>query len=185
MLQSRDSECSPGQSLPPSDGEGLLHCLWRLLTPPPQVLLHFVHCWFHSLQPPSTEIRQILTSGPSDKIGLQITSCHVFDQLRSPAELCSGSICLYPAPGSGPSHVSKHTGRLLLCNLKVLTLLEINTVTMGTLPSTNHHQPIHPHTVNRYNCKLTRLSKNSITAKVEAGHANDDVVSGRLIIFNN
>ena len=49
-----------GQSFPPSEGEGELHCRKRDWTPPSQVLLHFVNHSLHSPQPPSTAIRQIM-----------------------------------------------------------------------------------------------------------------------------
>ena len=53
LLQSWVSTFSPGHSLPPSYGEGLLQSLMRTLNPPPQVLLHGAN-GLHSLHPPST-----------------------------------------------------------------------------------------------------------------------------------
>ena len=117
VLQTRESEWSPGQSSPPSDGEGLLQTLCRYWTPPPHFSLHFVQSWLHSLQDPLTAIRHILVSVPRDKIWQQFTSFHVFVHVRSFAESCPSCVFRYPVQSLLSSQVSKHTGNLLLCNL--------------------------------------------------------------------
>ena len=59
-LHSRISKCCPGQSFPPFKGDGLVQSRVRVMAPRPQVSLHPENR-LHSLQPPSTAIKQIIS----------------------------------------------------------------------------------------------------------------------------